>query len=1087
MITNPFQSLGFIFSEISQKNQISALWNSESDTKDKIATLSKEIIAILKHPRDKGLKASDLFTLKNRIADLRHSSLGKNNYANCEKAIRKIEKAIDKFGKNILIGHATINTCFQNEVETRIALNYLIDIFKESYNEKVPLSLVYKLQNLSILSFPKALSKFVNMLHKAPEKLDYFNLISKHIFMDGLNDAGIYTPLLGFLYKQEDGGFTLLKAATPIFEFLKLTEEPIDMIGIPSSFSFNTNPAIHKLFVLKVISLFLEPNQEVDKEVFLPLFSGKSLNKSEGDLLLTLTRIPKKNRMPALLHAAKFFSSDLGLWEKFTYILEVSLSPENNGDPLKIATLFKNLKITDYFTAIENIPLLPLDNDFRRELIEDAMEIHHLARPQLHPSLMEFEQFFYEQENNSQVCKILNILFKMETSRDKRATRLLEIKKIFPYFANGINGKEIARSLVTLSQNSDDPDMRDAMQSIHRLFNAGIIDAPEANFLFQPFSLISSIPLDERDDFVDQVIEAFKYLDFYLGNRNFLIFMRLLSPEEKSFLMSNLLDAATIFEHFSSHLSNHFTLEFSLFLSGISVNEDLLQKLKAGELYLSKEQYIEHILSGADKKLSHVESIPKEALMVLCHYLYNNQRHFHLFEQHPLIQKTIELLSLENLRGLKNPFLLHKKLIDLSKQPVNFQPSPTTIEGKTVCFNMKAFEEMSLSAKIERKDVPEEATVEAFDTLFSRLNNKYNHSPNEFQAALTELNPDLSWIALSQITTLNTLRGLLTLTGEDVNPNESKWRKVLAHLLTKSTENQNGSFFTEQERVQITTQYIIQACPIGIGGGIEDAYQSLPSSFKYKGNPLPLRTNSDLLLESRQKSALEFLSDWTSRIPDGSIDDLSLLLMKEDSKTLVTLLPSLIGHDQKLWDVTSKNPEYSDDPLDDPFAEWNLTLEGAKAALHAAFKTKEKVRKILVPLLHEFIEGLFNRGNDAVIKHFIGDIEIKQTIHQSRYIQNLIGHAAGLSKYISPDQHAALIYEELTSASVNEVLEVFFEKHPPEDFVKEVIRVINQNPEEYRKALPSYFNRPEFWDSDNNLTLQGALELLIQSGFLEEK
>ena len=182
------------------------------------------------------------------------------------------------------------------------------------------------------------------------------------------------------------------------------------------------------------------------------------------------------------------------------------------------------------------------------------------------------------------------------------------------------------------------------------------------------------------------------------------------------------------------------------------------------------------------------------------------------------------------------------------------------------------------------------------------------------------------------------------------------------------------------------------------------------------------------------------------------------------------------------WNVTSRT---EDDPFDDPLAEWHLTEKGAVAALHAALKTKENARAILFPILRGYIEGLFNRGNDAVIQHFAGVTEIKQSVHQSLYIRNLIGHAVGLSKTPSKDPHAACIYEELIEASFNDVLEVFFEKHPMDLFIKEVIRVINEDPVPYRKTLPPYFDRPDFWDLENNLSLQGALELFIQAEVIQ--
>lgn len=1078
MINNAFASINSIFSEISNQNSFTTLWKNENETKDKIEILSQQIIVMLIFPHEKELKASNFIKLKNKIVQLRNSPLGKNNYANCEGAIQKIEQALNNYGKKIYIGHKTINNCLKKDQKALLGLNILIETLKENETDKTDLSLLYKLQNLSILIHPKELSILVNMLHKAPDKLQYIDLILKYLEND------LSELVLSKLNERQDGGFDLLSNASSVF----------DLHSFNSVELTNSESRINKLLILKVMALFIDVDQEVDLQLFIHLLSNKTLNKTESDLLKTLTRIPREKRMPSLQHASKFFTSNLGIWEKFTYILEVSLSVGSKGDPLKIATFFKNLSLSSYFISIENASEIPADSKFRQEIVMDSMQIHYSSKGYNTTTAINIYYDHFEKYHNKMGCRTLNTMLKIQIPKEQRDRRLLEINK-----ASSLNGIELARALYTLSQTSDDGDMRDTMQCIHRLIKEKIIDITNNDSLLQPYRLIASLPIEDRDEVIDFVIKAsnlkyFKELYERLVFRDIPVFEKhhlitvasLLNEKEKKLLMEILSNGTFIFDHFPFILSKNFAIEISLFLMNITSNEECLEQLRTGNLKnaLTLESYIEQILISAGQKISHLESCSKEALMELCHYIYNNHMDLHLFQEHPLLGKAIEMLSVENLQGLKNPFLLHKKLVDLSKQPISFKPQPVVIANKTFLLNMKGFADMSLNIAVSREDVPKEATLSAFNLIFSNLVSKHESHRKKFNDALHDMNPDLSWTSLTEENTLISLRGLLSLTGDNVNEIEAKWRKVLANILSKSTEKRKGSFFTEQEMVHVTTQYVIQACAIGINGGIEDAYQSLPSSFKYKGNNLSLKSNDDLFLELKQKAALDFLNKLRAQNIDASVETLSLLLIKEslhDSKTILELLPALIGYDLSLWDITSSDPEFSDDPIDDPFAEWHLTRKGAESAMHIALKTKENVCETLFPILRDFLDRIFNRGNDTVIKHFIEGIEIKQGVHQSLYIKNLIGHVVGLSKYISPDPYGAHIYKELTNASVNEVLEVFFDKHQPEHFVKEVMRVINQDPKAYKQALSAYFDKREFWDAEDNLTLDGALELFIRA------
>ena len=1072
MIHNPFISIGSIFSEISQRSSWNFWQNDEPLTQEKMTILSAEIIDILQHPHSMHLKTSDLFKLRNQIVHLRQSPSGKNNYAKCETTIQKIETAIDNYGKKISIGSDIISNSFSKE------MTELIHIFNKS--DKTPLSIVYKLQNLSDLS-TKDQIKLATILLKTPSE-EFLHLILKTILKS--DKKSIDSSLFDILSQQLDGGFTLLKCADLVFDSLKssgssnLPRTP-SLSEIPSSL-FNSEQN-KNLFILKMMALFIDPDQEIDPNIFVHLFSKITDKYTEEEHTSIISRIPKKNRIQALAHAACFFSNQLELWEKLTYVLEVSLSPNNQGVPLQIAALFEDLKLGHYFIAIQNIPLLPLDSTYAKELLEESKVIMSKNH---NPVFFLYERL-YKQRNNKHFARTIDVMFNMTASKSKRAACLAEIDKLFTYFNLRAEGEEIALFVHILSQTQNDSEMRDLMQNICCLLNNNLIDIFQPNFLVAPYTLIASIPRETRGSIIDQCVAIGSYFDEddQFRKTDILATLLLFSEEELNSFLSISSDIKKILWNFPFHITNNFALEFSLFFTAIHSNKELVEKLKSGKLRtgIDKKKFIDLIILTAEKKISNI-NIPKEALMSLCNFLYYNQEQLHLFHEHPLIIKVSELLTTRDLRGAKDPFVLHQKLLKLANEPVSFKPAAVSIEGKTVHININAWSEMSKNISISRKEIPEEATLEAFNALMTNLINKHANNPSAFEEALQMLNPSLSAAKILQSSSLSTLRGLLTLTSDNVTENEAKWRKILSNILSKSTKT-NKDFFTEQESVQITTQYAIQHCLVGIAGGIDDVYQDLPSKFKYNSVQLLAKTNTEFLEDTNQNSALHFLTNWIRNNSHKSFDDLSILLVKEDPKTLITFLPALIGYDLSLWDVRSEDPEFIDSPIDDPSAKWYLTLEGAKATLHHVLKTKAKVREILVPILQGYVTGIFNRGNEKLVKHFIGDIQIEQSIHQTTYIKNLIGHLLGLTKAITPDMQSALIYEELTDASRDEMLEAFFTYHPPVEFIKEVKRVINLDKEACQNSLPSYFNQPAFWDKQTGITTEGTLELLIQSEF----
>jgi hypothetical protein len=185
-----------------------------------------------------------------------------------------------------------------------------------------------------------------------------------------------------------------------------------------------------------------------------------------------------------------------------------------------------------------------------------------------------------------------------------------------------------------------------------------------------------------------------------------------------------------------------------------------------------------------------------------------------------------------------------------------------------------------------------------------------------------------------------------------------------------------------------------------------------------------------------------------------------------------------------------------------------LSSEGSQ--LHGYFDTV---------MQNEFSAFLSN--DNAFIREVTqvpADKEIKQLVHQSIYLKNLIGKPIGLIWDLTMDQHTYIIYDDLVNLERKEVLESFFRYFTPDVLIEVVQKTLKKDHTEGKQEtlkdemyhrLSTFLGgyNPEHWDitelNDDekeklglpkddevqrlSLTRKGVIALLEKLGYLEAR
>jgi hypothetical protein len=502
----------------------------------------------------------------------------------------------------------------------------------------------------------------------------------------------------------------------------------------------------------------------------------------------------------------------------------------------------------------------------------------------------------------------------------------------------------------------------------------------------------------------------------------------------------------------------------------------------------------EAILKSCEEKLACLETLPPATSLAVAQFVQEHLEALQLHLNHPLFMEAVGIESILSAPEEKGPFGILKKVTALSIIPTAFQPESGQVAGIEVSFNMKALGALSEGVCLKRKDLPANATPDAWNELRFGFKEKVEADLEKAVEAIKELDPssELSpktiWDNILKIAFTDPerfLSGLLELTGPYPKQREAKWRAVLNNILNKGNEPRTESFFTEREEYFIKALGVIQGCSGGIAEGIDWAYDDLEKHLKYKIQLDAPKTAGQNLEEDRKELGIQYVKDILSPIEDNAT-------LQEKIGALITAAKkNTKNSSEKLNDLLPKENYWTIDE------DYNYTLNeiGAKELLKIISREKVKgpVLDFVAQTLNQHIQRQFARKNLMMFELTETPLyndkgkknDILELPHQKIYVRNVMGPVVGLGKELEFDKHSGTINGKLLVKSREEMLGIFFKYFTPTTTVEEFLRVVNEDvSNEEKERLKSFLQGDAFWE-DDKLTHRGALELLISAGYLK--
>jgi hypothetical protein len=258
---------------------------------------------------------------------------------------------------------------------------------------------------------------------------------------------------------------------------------------------------------------------------------------------------------------------------------------------------------------------------------------------------------------------------------------------------------------------------------------------------------------------------------------------------------------------------------------------------------LDDEECLAAITSSIEQKFRNETTNPK-MLLSLARFTQEFQHVLKLHEEHFVAQQAIEILSADAVVGEKNPFSLHKRLLALAKEPLNFQPPEVEIAGKRTAFCLERLQASGKAFYTTREQLPRDATKEAWQQLINGLKTKIETNARAKEHLEAVYTP---WQTLWESSLSDPyFSGLLELSSEEVSIPEAQLRAILHWLLLINSDIREGEIFSEREETLIKLGISIQHCTTGKKEGIALAYAQLPIANRYQAQGLQGETPEEV-------------------------------------------------------------------------------------------------------------------------------------------------------------------------------------------------------------------------------------------------
>jgi len=506
---------------------------------------------------------------------------------------------------------------------------------------------------------------------------------------------------------------------------------------------------------------------------------------------------------------------------------------------------------------------------------------------------------------------------------------------------------------------------------------------------------------------------------------------------------------------------------FEILSSILNSNIEQGINLLEGFAFQKIDKILDHILDKLETNLQKDEVKP-ELFLTMANYILANKK---TLTNNSLIEDAEFIRSANAIKGKKNPFDLFNELKRLSLENVVFKPPSTLIHDRNIMINMERLESLTYNSSITRDELPPLATIKAFDQLIQDLFFKFKKNSKENDIALKNLKVTEASIEAG----IPYLRNLLSSVSEKVSEPEFKLRAVLNSILHESDENKENFYFTNQESALITVLSGIGNCGPKKNEGVATAYELIDAKYKYTIRLPKWISAEDALDKNERNESIQFVKNFVLENSQEAI------LESVNSGGLMYL------HAMRLFS------------LDKKFWEWDVALSEFKSSSDGmSYVLKESAALTLsnIPIIFEIInqtvKGMMQAqflGENELMQQLTGTSDIKESVHQALYIQNLIGHLVGVAPSPTFDWHTGLLNDELVQKDREAVLKVFFKRVTPETMVKELAHALNNSSAEIKKSLLNVLSEDKFFNDRNAGLINdvAALELLTTAGYLIDK
>lgn len=802
------------------------------------------------------------------------------------------------------------------------------------------------------------------------------------------------------------------------------------------------------------------------------IFSSDMSIPNRLEILNALTKVPNETRSEAILFIDQFFS--FAFFNEKLKVIEIFQGVDKD-DIIHISNELKKFgaskksskEVISLFEALVKIPakersvylhflLSKMDNE--KGLI---LETLNKIPPEDWFSCISFVNMFEYPTTQEMIVDLSGF---QKIKKDERLETLSYLEILYPKNTSNFEKYDILRCIDSVPRNQRKQlteDLVPLLRMKHLLLSKSGPETLQALLKIKPFHL--SDVVHHTANFLRRIGDEEIVLEL-------LKFLPIVPKNERADFVENL-DIVTL-ELVKSITGSRSASWVHYYLLPQHLKE--VEALKSHDS--NKEDYRQALLTSLNEKIFSSKTHPI-TLIKLGKYIVKRQRSLKIGVQHPLVKRAEIIATIK--KREKGFDWIFDQLEMISEETTNFKPLTMAYYGQNLSININQLKKLSSVSIVNRLDLPEKANSEAWNGIIDALQKKVVVDGRVNDKARQALNLiDMTWENFETPVFKDPEKlfsRLLESTDDPVSDVEAKWRAVVNNILDKSTNPQEGNYFTEQEEVLLRTIHLLQGCTQGKTGGIDFAYQDLEEKYHYK-----IELKKALQVHEQQESqekeiaiqfVTKFINDQPVKTKEVMAENLRKLVNQNYLENSVIISPILASH---YWE--------EDDDIHN--LDSVLSIEGALELIDIA--NKEAVRPQVLQFLNQAVRNFMMTkfmGTDEMMKELTGKNEdVFQPVHQAAYLKNLIGSYAGIGSDLEVDLYTHVLSKVLVNRDRDEVLAIFFKHVTPEVMLEALLKTIKNESVENKQMLKLFLR--DSGSPNENISMESVIKLLQEAEFI---